>query len=352
MKKHSKPLPSNKPPALPFTWTHEEIHADAAAARTALIDRRKALIKSELDNLKDRQFPTNTRAIQDAITCMETCIQGAYDANICQTSLSNLMKKDSGGIKREALRYLAYPPISQDDLIATAEIVSFTPKTIDAKSAPQDSAEIPDAKSAKRVMQTIGDSLDSVRFEWLIDPSGFKAKNQEAAALVAAKKFALESTAMMMSAQQTQTARRSTEKSELESQVHTLLISQGFAEKPKKKLLNTGDLHKNLAYGEFMKECTVSTENADFVVCLNDGRFLFIECKASNSEINSRKRLNKEATKNVKVWLDAFGNSIVGSCAIRGIFKPDYVIEAQNHGVHIFWAHNLTALSDFLKSAV
>jgi hypothetical protein len=352
MKKNPKPIANNKIPALPSIWTHEKIHSDAAAARNALIERRKAQIKNELDSLKDRQFPTNTSAIQDAIACMETCIQGDYDATICQTALSKLIKTDSSGIKREALRYLAYPPISQDDLIATADIVSLTSKTIDAKPNPKDSAEIPDTLSAKRVMETIGDSLDSVRFEWLIDPSGFKTKNQKATSLVSAKKFALESTAMMLSAQQTQTSRRSTEKSELESQVNAILTEQGFVEKQKKKLLNTSDLHKGLAYGEFMKECTVATENADFIVCLKDGRFLFIECKASNSEINSRKRLNKEATKNVQVWLDAFGNSIVGSCAIRGIFKPDYVIEAQNHGVFIFWAHNLEALSDFLKSAV
>jgi hypothetical protein len=157
---------------------------------------------------------------------------------------------------------------------------------------------------------------------------------------------------MMLSTQQTQTSRRSNEKSELESQVHAILIGQGFTEMPKKKLANSSELHSALANGQFMKECNVATENADFVVRLKDGRFLFIECKASNSEVNSRKRLNKEATKNIKVWLDVIGNSIVGSCSIRGIFKPEYVIEAQKQGVYIFWAHNLAALTNFLKAAV
>lgn len=264
--------------------------------------------------------------------------------------LSNLLGDDSNGLKSEALRYLAYPPISEDDLEATAEIVSFTKKTIDAKDDPKNPGEKPDIESAKRVMEIIGESLDEFRFPWLVDSDGYKANNKDAA-LVADRRFAVSSTALMLSSQQTQTSRRSNEKAELESQVHNILLNLGFEKIPKQKLSNVGELHSALRNGQFMKECTVATENADYVVRIKDGRFLFIECKASNSAINSRKRLNKESVKNIQVWKRQMGDSIVGSCSIRGIFKPDYVIEAQEQGVYIFWAHNLMALEDFLKAA-
>ncbi len=44
----------------------------------------------------------------------------------------------------------------------------------------------------------------------------------------------------------------------------------------------------------FATQTNLGSDNADVIVRLDDGRLLAIECKGSNSEINSRKRLNKE----------------------------------------------------------
>ena len=41
-----------------------------------------------------------------------------------------------------------------------------------------------------------------------------------------------------------------------------------------------------------MAETLIGEHNADLVVGLHDERILALECKASNSEINSRKRIN------------------------------------------------------------
>ena len=47
-------------------------------------------------------------------------------------------------------------------------------------------------------------------------------------------------------------------------------------------------------------------ETPSWLVRLRDGRLLAIECKGSNREINSRKRLNKEAAQNARAWLVRF----------------------------------------------
>ena len=57
----------------------------------------------------------------------------------------------------------------------------------------------------------------------------------------------------------------------------------------------------------FLTQTNLGTDNADVIVRLDDGRLLAIECKGSNSEINSRKRLNKEAVQNARAWLTGFG---------------------------------------------
>lgn len=350
MKKTGMTKTQTQDPVLPPIWKEEDIREDAELARAALIQRRSAAIKNELAGL-NQSFPVNVSAIEEALRCLMDCHNANYDAKVCQTHLLKYMEDDKSGLKKEGLRYLAYPPISNDDLEATAEISSFTRKTIEAKADPKDPDYQPDPNAAKRVMETIRDALDPVRWGWLTDPASFAGAN-DPAAVAAGKAYGLKSTALMLASSKTQASRRSTEKSELESQVHDILIAAGFVELPKKSIKNSSQLHGALQPGQFMKECNVVSENADFVICLKDGRFLFIECKASNSEINSRKRLNKEATKNIKVWQEKIGSSIVGSCSIRGIFKPEYVLEAQRQGVYIFWAHKLEVLAKFLREAV
>ena len=88
------------------------------------------------------------------------------------------------------------------------------------------------------------------------------------------------------------------------------------------------------------------------LVRLDDGRLLAIECKGSNSEINSRKRLNKEAAQNARAWLTGFGGQVVPAVALQGVFKDRYVLEAQDTPMLMFWGHRLDDLCGFIRAAV
>ena len=94
------------------------------------------------------------------------------------------------------------------------------------------------------------------------------------------------------------------------------------------------------------------SDNADLIVRLDDDRLLAIECKGSNSEINSRKRLNKEAVHNARAWLGRFGSDqVVPAVALQGVFNARYVAEAQETPMAIFWGHRLDDLKTFLTGA-
>ncbi|WP_080416845.1 XamI family restriction endonuclease [Burkholderia ubonensis] len=335
-------------PVRPKIWDEAEIWKDAAKSKSELIARRNAQLQSELDMLADG-YPGNMAAVDAALVCLETCIQKNFEPGFCREALGKLLSHDKGFMKRKALRYLAYPPISTDDLEAMAEIVSYTKKTVDAKLDRKNTDETPDPNAAKRVIEVINNCLDAVRFPWLVGLENRALTNSKK--LNSARQFAVRSTALLMSSRQTEVQRRSNEKAELESQVRTVLDNLGFKKISRKALATGGDVYDAFERGQYMQECMVSTENADYLIRLWDGRFLFIECKASNSEINSRKRLNKEVVKVIQKWVSEVGASSLGSCAIRGIFKPEYVIQAQKQGVFIFWAHNLTPLEDFLVTA-
>ena len=74
--------------------------------------------------------------------------------------------------------------------------------------------------------------------------------------------------------------------------------------------------------GRFTGECIVgATRKADIVVRLWDGRVMPIECKVSNSELNSIKRLTNDALVKARAWIDDLGrNNVVPVAVLSGVF--------------------------------
>lgn len=231
---------------------------------------------------------------------------------------------------KTALRYVGAPPISEDDL-----------KTLAGDSlAPTLIAESPDR--AKRVCDVLVQVIDPKRFPWIYEER--KPTPQEVSRAILASTVAA-------AAQKVQTSRRTDEREAVEGAVRGLLVGAGWKPVPKPK----GGL-RNIRSGapdpgEFMEGATLGTNGADFVIGLHDHRILAIECKGSNSEINSRKRINKEVANNAQAWLRDFGDEmLVPAAAIQGVFKPSYIAEAQEVPVVFFWGHRLQDLKAFLDA--
>ena len=81
-----------------------------------------------------------------------------------------------------------------------------------------------------------------------------------------------------------------------------------------------------------------------------DRHILAIECKASNSEVNSFKRINHEAVGKARSWIAAFGRSqLVPAAILTGVFNPDNLATAQSEGLALFWIHRLDDLREFIS---
>ena len=77
-----------------------------------------------------------------------------------------------------------------------------------------------------------------------------------------------------------------------------------------------------------------------------------IECKVSNSEVNSFKRVNDEAPGRARRWLVAFGQAgVVPAAVLGGVFKRANLEAAQTHGLALNWQHRLDDLAAFLEAA-
>jgi len=182
--------------------------------------------------------------------------------------LAELMK---GKDKQKAFRYLTAPPISTDDLKILAD-ASLTPKALRANP-----------EEARRVRDTVLQVLDHHRFPW-VSSKGTPTKSQRETAVVAS--------AALAAAREVETRRRNTSKDVQERDVKALLAGMGYTEVARKPIPLLTDAPQPR---EFCGETTLAGTRADVVVRLPDKRILAIECKVSNSAVNSYKRL-------VHVW--------------------------------------------------
>lgn len=226
---------------------------------------------------------------------------------------------------RAALRYLTGPPISEDDLKTLADTPSLAPSRLGKDDA-----------AVQRVMEVIEASLDTKRFPWA-SGSGIPDEGELHTAVVAS--------ASLMAAQRTQTSRRNTDKTDQETRVQEYLGEIGLERADTRPIPTLRAAPKP---GQFCGECKVGTRKADIVVGLYDDRLMPIECKVSNSALNSVKRLNNDAAAKAAQWVAEFGQQVVPSAVLSGVFKNHNLQDAQEAGLAIFWAHNLDPLGEFV----
>lgn len=229
----------------------------------------------------------------------------------------------------DILRYMDRPTVSQDDFKNLSGVVSTAPSKLAEPSA------------ATLAINYIKRTLNTNAFPWLEnhdEPS--YAEIQTAIHIVAA----------LVADQRTKTVMRTGSSKVQENTVRDALVQQlGF------RLTAThpiASMQEMPAAGEvFDKETSINNVKADIVLGLPDGRCMALECKVSNSTVNSYKRLNHEVVDKVEKWHSMFGtNGIVGGCVLQGVFSLENLISPQDNDVAIFWSHDLQRLIDFVAS--
>ena len=228
-----------------------------------------------------------------------------------------------------AARYLASPPISTDDL----KVLTGSPLSQAAMGR--------DPEAARRVAETILLLLDRERFPWL--PSRRCPTDEE-------RRTAVVATVALIASQRMLTARMNAAPRRQEALVKERLAGAGYAEDEPRPIPN---VFAAPPVGHFTGECVVGgSRKADMVVRLRDGRVMPIECKVSNSELNSIKRLRNDAAVKARVWIDDLGrNNVVPAAVLGGVFKLSDLRDAQERGLVLFWSHSLGELLAFADAA-
>lgn len=226
----------------------------------------------------------------------------------------------------QAARFITVPPVSADDL-----------KTLIGGNL---STKQPDATRASEAARIVRSAWDPVRFPWLV--SNREPTDQE-------RDAAIPWTASIWAIEAMRTARRNASSKAEERKTSEALAAAGYAEVGRRPVQSLDDLPR----GVFAEESMLGAHRCDRPVRLHDGRLLAIECKVSNSTINSRKRLNGDCGAKAADWRRQFGEQVIPAAVLEGVYSLGNLHEAQDRqGITLFWAHDLQPLTDFVTSAV
>ena len=296
----------------PPRWSEDELDVEATEAiRLFRETRMQEPLEAYLDFFDEyRQH-------------VENLIEGTVDLTELSNQAVDLLTQPE---QLTAVRYLASPAISEDDLKVLAEAVLSTARL---RAEPD---------MARRVIDTVMLGLDRERFPWV-------AENRDPTE--AERATAVISTAALIATQKVQTARRNDSKKLQEHAVAEILLANGFTQVPPRTITNVSHFP---APGEFCGESLFGTRKADLVIRLYDGRAMPTECKVSNSSTNSVKRLNNDAAIKAETWLKEYGTpTCVPAAVLSGVFKIHNLLAAQNDkGLTLFWGHRLEAMIEFI----
>ena len=299
----------------PPEWTPAELEAEVKLANANFRSER---LREPLENWKSTfdSYHEKFKKLFDTYGMVEP-------RNLSTDRLVEILRNGLG----EVLRYIAGPPISEDDLKILAD-TNLTPSKLNST---------PDA--ARRVIDILVKSVDPRRFPWIAEQRPPRAEEKSAAILAST---------VLITAQRVATSRRIEGKDTQERAVKAFLNGLGFVEAAPRTIRTLTDAP---ALGYFCGECLVGSRKADVPVRLYDGRLMPIECKVSNSALNSVKRINNDAAVKAKIWRDEFGkNQVVPVAVLSGVFNVPNLVQAQENGLTLFWAHKLDDMKAFIAS--
>lgn len=223
----------------------------------------------------------------------------------------------------EAARHLGGPPLSQADLNTLSGDTVCNRKSIDADAA-------------RGAVRAIKGFMDPFRFPWLNNSDGPTRETVEAA---------MKWTASLWAVQVCKTSRRIDSSAEQEKTVRSMLDRMGL---PASDDVRTIQALDDLPRNHYTTEVQLAGAKADLTVRLLDGRLCAIECKVSNSAVNSVKRLNRETAGKAESWRTNYGRWVITVAVLSGVFKVSNLIDAQDAGVYIVFDHDLAPLQRFL----
>lgn len=304
---------------LPRRWNDDELAEHQSRALNAFVDRRLAESSTRYSEL----LRARRSALHRLMRLLAPIDPAKPDIDVVRRILLDTDLQP-------ALRYVAGPPISDDDLgvIVTRDTKRLTKKRIRS-----------DATLATDILQLICKLADPERFPWVSEQGRAPPRYE--------LKQAIRATTALHAAQTMQTERRNYGKM-VERYLEERLIEAGFK---KVRSPNGGKINAPIHVPQkdtFFGECTLFGRRADLLIGLPDGRIVGVEAKDSSSVANSVKRVLNDTAAKARHWHDKLGESVIPVALLSGVFGLENLKSAQASGLYLVWSDNLDSFADWI----
>lgn len=231
-----------------------------------------------------------------------------------------------------AFRQVLAPPISQDQFKLLCREYS---KTAENKGRPFS------ADAAERIAETVSERLDKGVAGWHSRGELPARKELETFLRVAATLIEL---------QKLSTARRKRLAFEQEYAVVSMLEDDGWSKLPS-SLIDTRAAvpPKHFMHKTRFATATTTPQEVDIACGLKDSFVVAMECKVTNDETNSVKRIN-DVLKKASAWRTHWGSFVFTAALLQGVIAPKDVQRLTDAGVLVFWSHDIQAFRDWLAT--
>ena len=320
-KSKSKAVPSkvNANP-VPRVWDLAELTSQADVALNAFVDRRLAE--------PNTSYVRHLAARRRALTRLFTALRPIDPANPDPAMVQKVILDDD---LLDALRYVAGPPISEDDL---GVIVTRGARRVNRAAIRRD------PNLAAGILKLICRVADGSRFPWLKD-----RRTPTRAEL----RRAIETTAVLHASQTLATERRGYGR-QVEALLKIRIEEMGYERLPAPNGGNVLMPIHHPAAMTYYPECSLRGRRADLVLGLPDGRIVAVEAKDSSSVVNSVKRVLNDTAAKAKGWRNEMGAAVVPVALLSGVFGVANLKAAQDDGLYLVWSHELNSFVDWLAS--
>ncbi len=289
------------------------------------IENAKRARELYLDNLKPAEAAADWRF---AVMAARKLVTDALRASDYLSDIAKALR--SNGAHSLVFRQLLAPPMSQDQFKLVCPQWS---KGTENNATPF-SAVAADAAAA-----AFNERLDVGLVNWV---NGRQPRTRKKLVTV------IRVASTLIGAQRLSTARRTRLAFEQESAIVKLLEGNGWERLPSKLI----DTRAAVPLRSFMHKTRFATgttthQEVDVACGLKGTYVLAMECKVTNDETNSVKRVN-DVLKKATAWKEHWGNFVLTAAVLQGVVAPKDVQRLSDAKIEVFWSHDMPSFKSWL----
>lgn len=265
-------------------------------------------------------------AIAEARAIAEAALVSSNDLRDIKVALAE------SGSHMAAFRHLLAPPKSQDQFKLLCPAWSKSTE-----------------KSGRGLSEEAASDVALVIERWL-DKSIVSWSATHKPPTAAQRSLVVERIVSFIAPKATDTAKRNRLSNAQEGAVVQLLLKNGWIRLPSTEIDDRGVVPaRHFMHKTRFATATTNAQEVDIACGLKRSIVMAMECKVTNDETNSVKRIN-DVLKKAAAWKIHYGNFVETAALLQGVIKPSDIQRLTDEGVQVFWSHDLDEFSDWVES--